>query len=108
MDIALVSFSYPNSGRQLKKLIQSLVQSGLVACAQVTNYAHSYFIREGKLKKYQEKLVVCKLLPEYISKVVSMIEKQHPYSIPEILIETKQCNNAYADRVSSCAVSKKK
>ena len=108
MNIAIVSFSYPNNGRQLKKLIQSLVQSGLVACAQVTNYMHSYFVREGKLKKAQEKFVVCKLLPEHTAKVVAAIEKQHPYDIPEILIETKECNQAYGDWVSSCAVVKKK
>ena len=103
MIISTITFSYPNDGRKLKKLIQALVQSGKVACAQVTNYIHSYCIREGKLTKSQEKLVTCKLLESNKSIVLEMIKKQHPYDVPEILIESKECNEEYGKRVEECA-----
>ncbi len=106
MEVAIISFSFPNKGRTLKKLVQQLVQSGLVACVQVTNYVHSYYMHEGKLNKSQEKMVVCKLIPENADKVIDVIQRAHPYSLPEILSETTQCNEAYGERVKNSAAIK--
>ena len=106
--ICIITFSYPNDGRKLKKMIQALVQSGKVACAQVTNYIHSYYVWEGKFTKSQEKLVTCKLLESNKDIVLEMIKKQHPYDVPEILIETKECNEEYGKRVEESAATKAK
>ncbi|HMY80230.1 MAG TPA: divalent cation tolerance protein CutA [Candidatus Absconditabacterales bacterium] len=99
--ISLIIFSYPNDGRKLKRLIQGLVQGKFVACVQVINYVHSYYIREEKFTKSQEKLVVCKTDPLKRSQAVSFIQKQHPYSIPEILTQDVDSNEAYEEWVKT-------
>ena len=99
MQIARVTFSYSNDGRKLKRLIQMLVQWWFAACVHVINYMHSYYMREGKLKKEQEKLVVCKTTLDKRDKLIEMIKKNHPYEIPEILIEIVECNEEYGKRL---------
>lgn len=84
------------------------MQSWKVACAQVINYIHSYYIREGKLTKSQEKLVVCKLAETNKAAVLEMIKKQHPHQVPEILIESKECNEDYGKRVEETKTMKSK
>jgi periplasmic divalent cation tolerance protein len=106
-EICLITFSYPNDGRKLKKLVQSLVLSWKVACIQVTNYVHSYYMREGKLTKKQEKLVTCKLLESNSEIVLWLIKNQHPYEIPEILVEKKMVNDEYAHWVEESSKNKK-
>lgn len=95
MEISIITFSYPNDGRKLKRLVQGVVQGGFAACIQIMNYVHSYYIREWKLKKAQEKLVVCKTSVDKKDKLIEFVKKQHPYEIPEILAETKECNEEY-------------
>lgn len=95
MLISKITFSYSNDGRKLKKLIQAIVQGGFAACVQVINYMHSYYMREWKLKKEQEKLVVCKTALWNKDRLIEFIKKNHPYSIPEILVETVECNEEY-------------
>lgn len=99
MQIARITFSYSNDGRKLKRLVQMLVQWGFAACVQVMNYMHSYYIREWKLAKEQEKLVVCKTSLDKKDKLIEIVKKNHPYDIPEILIEIVECNEEYGKRV---------
>lgn len=108
MQIAKISFSYPNDGRKLKRLIQILVQWGFAACVQIINYMHSYYIREGKLKKEQEKLVVCKASVDKKDKLMDIIKKNHPYEVPEILIEIVECNEEYGKWIEEQRGWKKK
>lgn len=107
-EIYLLTFSYPNDGRKLKKLVQSLVQSWKVACIQVTNYVHSYYMREWKLVKKQEKLVTCKLFESNSESAIALIQSQHPYEIPEIILEKKMVNDEYAGWVEESSKAKKK
>lgn len=107
MQIAKITFSYPNDGRKLKKLVQMLVQWWFVACIQVINYMHSYYMREGKLTKEQEKLVVCKTSLDKKDKLIEIIKKNHPYETPEILIEIVECNEEYEKRVGEQKGGKK-
>ncbi len=65
-------------------------------------------MREGKLVKKQEKLVTCKLLESNTEAVISLIQSQHPYEVPEIILEKKMVNNEYADWVEESSRSKKK
>lgn len=95
MQIAKITFSYSNDGRKLKKLVQMLVQWWFAAYVQVMNYMHSYYMREGKLTKEQEKLVICKASLDKKDKLIEIIKKNHPYEIPEVLIEIVECNEEY-------------
>ena len=52
-------------------------------------------MREGKFTKEQEKLVYCKTSINKKDKLIEMIKKNHPYKIPEILVEVVECNEEY-------------
>lgn len=78
--------TYPNDGRKLRQLITALLKKKLIACANVMNYAKSYYLREGKIKKDEEKLILMKFPKEKESELLSFIKKIHPYEIPELII----------------------
>ena len=78
--------TYPNDGRKLKQLITALLKKKLIACANVMNYAKSYYLREGKTKKDEEKLILMKFPKEKESELLPFIKKMHPYEIPELII----------------------
>ena len=42
----IVMTTYPNDGRQLKRLILAVLKQDLAACVQRINYVKSYFVRE--------------------------------------------------------------
>lgn len=60
----ILLMTYPNDGRKLKQLITALLKKKLIACANVMNYAKSYYLREGKIKKDEEKLILIKFPKE--------------------------------------------
>ena len=62
----------------------------------------SYYIREGELKKSEEKLLLIKSTEDKQEALIEFIEKLHPYDIPEIVvIEPKYVNETYAQRLAS-------
>ncbi len=78
--------TYPNEGRELRQLLTALLKKKLIACANVMNYAKSYYLREGKIKKDEEKLILMKFPEEKASELFSFIKKLHPYEIPELIV----------------------
>lgn len=46
-------------------------------------------------------MVICKTTSSQQEKAISLIQKQHPYQIPEIILQEVECNKAYEERVTS-------
>ncbi len=78
--------TYPNEGREPRQLLTALLKKKLIACANVMNYAKSYYLREGKIKKDEEKLILMKFPEEKASELFSFIKKLHPYESPELIV----------------------
>ena len=94
--------TYPNDGRKLKQLITALLKKKLIACANVMNYAKSYYLREGKIKKDEEKLILIKFSKEKESELLSFIKKLHPYEIPDLIVLAPDAvDAAYLNRLLS-------
>ena len=94
--------TYPNDGRKLKQLITALLKKKLIACASVMNYAKSYYLREGKIKKDEEKLIFIKFSKEKESELLPFIKKLHPYEIPELIVLAPDAvDAAYLNRLLS-------
>ena len=92
--------TYPNDWRKLKNLITVLLKKKLVACINVLNYTKSYYLREGKIKKDGEKLLLIKFSKEKESELLEFIGKQHPYKIPELIIlPIEKVNEPYLNRL---------
>lgn len=94
--------TYPNDGRKLKQLITALLKKKLIACANVMNYAKSYYLREGKIKKDEEKLILIKFPKEKELELLPFIKKLHPYEIPELIVLAPDAvDAAYLNRLLS-------
>lgn len=96
--------TYPNDGRKLKQLIQGLIKSGTAACIQRINYVKSYYMREGKLKTEEEKILFIKFPKENKEALTAFIKKNHPYKIPELVfLAPEDVDKVYLERVQSQA-----
>lgn len=82
----ILLMTYPNEGRKLRQLLTALLKKKLIACANVMNYAKSYYLWEGKLKKEEEKLILIKFSKEKENELLTFIKKLHPYKIPELIV----------------------
>lgn len=82
----IIITSYPQKPKDIKKFCSELVWSKLIACVSRINYVKSFFIWEGKLKNENEAILVLKVKDGNVEKVISFIEKKHPYSVPEIIV----------------------
>lgn len=92
----IVKTCYPNTPRTCKKFIQGIIWWKLGVCVQRINNVKSYFFWEGKIQSSSELILLIKTSPEKKEKLVSYIQKNHPYDIPEIsTIETSQENEKY-------------
>ncbi len=102
MLIALTTF--PNDGRKLKNLIQGLIKSWIAACIQRINYVKSYYMREWKFQKEEEKILIIKFPKENKEQLTSFLKKNHPYQIPELVfLAPEDVDHAYLERVQSLA-----
>lgn len=96
--------TYPNDGRKLKQLIQWIIRSWLAACIQRINYVKSYYMREGKLKTEEEKILFIKFPKENKEALTAFIKKNHPYQIPELVfLAPEDVDKVYLERVQSQA-----
>lgn len=107
MLIALTTF--PNDGRKLKNLIQWLVKSWIAACVSRINYVKSYYIREGKLMKEEEKILLIKFPADKKKELTAFIKKNHPQKVPMLVfIKPDDVDEAYLARVKSVKPLKNK
>ncbi len=98
----IIMTTYPNKGRELQRLIKALVQSGAASCVQRINYMKSYYMREGKFEKKEEKLLLIKTDSTRKEKAIAMLKKQHPYDIPEIMVlHPDEVDASYLSRLTN-------
>lgn len=81
----IVMTTYPNEWRDLKRLIIAILKQNLWACVQRINYVKAYYVREGEIKKTEEKILLIKTTADKQSKLIEFLKKQHPYELPEIM-----------------------
>lgn len=94
--------TYPNKSRELKKLILMLVKSGVAKCVQRIQYVKSYYMREGKLKQEEEKILLIKFDESQKQKLEAMLLKHHPYEIPELVyLKPEEVSETYLAWIKS-------
>jgi len=100
MLIAMTTF--PNDGRKLKNLIQGLLKSWIAACINRINYVKSYYIREDKMMREEEKILLIKFPADKKKELTAFIKKNHPDKIPSLIfIKPDDVDEAYLARVQS-------
>ncbi len=94
--------TYPNSWKELKKLILWLLKQWLASCVQRVNYMKSYYLREGELKRKEEKLLLIKGKSEKKDAMIAFLKKMHPYEVPEIIsLSPEEVDESYLAWIDS-------
>jgi len=71
--------------REANKIIKKLIESKLVACANVVKNIQSTFRWKGKVEKEDEVLLILKSKKDHFPEVVKVVKKLHSYDVPEII-----------------------
>lgn len=98
MSKAIVIFSTTNSLNEAKKIGQTLVEEGCVACCNIINTVESIFKWQGKLNIECEILMIFKTREELFDIVEKRIKQLHSYEVPEIIaVPVSSCSKSYLD-----------
>ncbi len=63
-----------------------LLDEKLVACVNIIDGAHSFYMWEGKMQECQEAIMIAKTTETLCQSAVSAIRALHPYDIPCITV----------------------
>ena len=75
-------------------LARDLVEQRLAACAQVTAPIRSTYWWQGEVEQASEVFVICKSTRGGTAALITEIERQHPYDVPEIVVTPVVAGNA--------------
>ena len=81
MSHSLIYVTAPNREEALK-LAKNLVESRLVACANILDGATSVYWWDGKLQQDSETVMIAKTRDELVEAVIERVREIHPYSCP--------------------------
>ena len=85
MPSAIVVLTTAPSLKFAKSLAGFLVQKKLAACVSIRDGFTSYYRWKGKVESTQEALLLIKTKKNNFGKVKAVIQKKHPYQLPEII-----------------------
>jgi len=71
--------------REANKIAAKLVESKLIACANVIRGIQSIYRWQGKIEKANETLLILKSKKSCLPKIIKMVKKYHSYDVPEII-----------------------
>lgn len=99
--IFLVSTTFENK-EDAEQITDLLLKQNLIACAQITGPITSIYRWEGKTEKSTEFKLSLKTTVQLSEKVEELLEKEHPYDVPEIIGQIVDfTNNEYLEWVYS-------
>lgn len=97
----IVIFSTASSPEEAKKIGQTLVEEGLVACGNIIPSIESIFKWQNKLCTEREVLMVFKTKADNFDAVEKRIKQLHSYEVPEVIaIPIIQGSKQYLDWVT--------
>jgi periplasmic divalent cation tolerance protein len=83
---AILMISTAGTEKEARKIAKTLVEGGLVACANVIPGVSSFFYWEGKFCEEKEALILIKSIRRKSKKIINKIKEMHRYEIPEIVL----------------------
>ncbi len=83
--IISTTFENKNDG---EKIVRSLLREKIVACAQLSGPITSYYRWEGSIAASTEFTLSLKTLASLSEKVIAQLKENHPYELPEIVVQS--------------------
>ena len=85
------------------KIVRSLLEDRLIACANIVDSVSSFFWWEGKIEEEKEVLVFMKSHESLFKKLSKRVNELHSYDIPEILaLPVVEGSQSYLDWMKFC------
>ena len=81
----IVALSTFPDAETAKKIARELVESAVVACANIIPAVHSIYRWQGKTEESTEVLGIFKLTAVRFSELQERLRTMHPYAVPEII-----------------------
>lgn len=81
-----------------RRLAQAVLAQRLAACVQIEAIT-SHYRWEGALHEDGEWRLVCKTVPQAVDGLFALLQAQHPYTLPQLVVQPLQASAAYADWV---------
>ncbi len=84
MSFVIVINTCPDQ-KSARTIAENLVEANLAACVNIMPAGVSVYRWQGKIETETEHLLLIKTREDHYSKVETMIQKLHPYELPEII-----------------------
>ena len=81
-------------GKTAKTISNKILNARLAACVNTLSTVESRYWWKGKLESANESLLIVKTTRRNIIKLVALVRKIHPYSVPEIIAVPIVAGNA--------------
>ena len=96
----IVIFVTASSTEEARKIGQTLVEEGKVACCNIVQPIESIFKWQGKLNIEREALMIMKTREDLFNAVEKRVKELHSYEVPEIIaLPITQGSKSYLDWV---------
>ena len=93
--ICIAYITFP-SKREAEKIAMKLLNEKLVACFNMFPI-ESLYRWKGKVEKSKEVVLIAKLLKKNLKRMIKIVKKYHPYTIPFIGVIDVDINKEYFD-----------
>jgi periplasmic divalent cation tolerance protein len=81
----IVVFVTTKDRTQARSIAKGLLESKLIACANILNAVESLFWWQGKIDQSRECLLILKTKKSLFSKLAQRVRQLHSYQTPEII-----------------------
>lgn len=79
---------------EARRLAHAVLHARLAACVQVEPIT-AYFHWEGALEECRELRVACKTAASAMPALMALLRKQHPYTLPQLVVQPVQASSEY-------------
>jgi len=102
MSFMIVIMTAPNK-EEAVKIVRTLLEERLIACANLMNPVSSFFWWQGKIEEEKEVLVLMKSHETLFKKLSKRVTELHSYDVPEILaLPIVDGSPSYLDWMKAC------
>jgi periplasmic divalent cation tolerance protein len=88
-DVVVVETTFATA-EEAKKIASAIVEKRFGACCQIISSIHSVYRWKGKVEEAQEVLLRIKTLRREVADLLSFLEKNHSYDVPELLLYSSE------------------
>ena len=81
----LIVFMTASSREEAVKIVRTLLEEKLIACANIVDHVSSFFWWQGKIEEEKEVLAIMKSNEKLFEKLSERVAELHSYDVPEVL-----------------------